>query len=88
MALLSTQPLTEMSTRNVPGGKGRRLTTLWVFTTCYRDIFTFFIKQFCRVVGCKNVRIIGHLLATQSFGSMCLFYATNVDNIGKWICEV
>jgi hypothetical protein len=25
MALGSTQPLTEMSTRNVPGGKGRRV---------------------------------------------------------------
>jgi hypothetical protein len=65
MALGSTQSLTEMSTRNLPGGKGRpargadnlaaicepivqkmweprRLTTLWVFTACYRDSFTFF----------------------------------------------
>jgi hypothetical protein len=65
MALGSTQPLTEMSTTNVPGGKGRparkadnltivcepivykmwdprRLITLWAFTTCYRDCFTFF----------------------------------------------
>jgi hypothetical protein len=64
MALWSTQPLTEMSTRNLPGGKGRparkadnltaicesivykmweprRLTTLWAFTACYRDSFTF-----------------------------------------------
>jgi hypothetical protein len=64
MALGSTQPVTEMSTRNLPGGKGRpargadsltaicepivykmweprRLTTLWVFTACYRDSFTF-----------------------------------------------
>jgi hypothetical protein len=24
MALVSTQPLTEMSTRNLPGGKGRQ----------------------------------------------------------------
>jgi hypothetical protein len=66
MALGSTQPLTEMSTRNLPGGKGRpthtadnltaicepivldtmweprRLTTLWAFTACYRDNFTFY----------------------------------------------
>jgi hypothetical protein len=65
MALGSTQPLREMSTRNVPGGKGRparkadnltaiyepivyitweprRLTTLWAFTACFRDSFTFF----------------------------------------------
>jgi hypothetical protein len=66
MALGSTQPLTEMSTRNLTGGKGRpagaqgrqayrhlwadcmkkmweprRLTTLWAFTACYRDSFTF-----------------------------------------------
>jgi hypothetical protein len=64
MVLGSTQPLTEMSTRNFPGGKGRPankadnltpvcepnvqkmwqprpLTTLWVFTACYRDSFHF-----------------------------------------------
>jgi hypothetical protein len=65
MALGSTQPLTEMSTRNLPGGKEwaarvdnltaicepivykmwkpRRLTTLWAFTACYRDSFTFLL---------------------------------------------
>jgi hypothetical protein len=65
MALGLTQPLTDMSTRNLPGGKGRpahkadnltaiyepivqkmwetrRLTTLWAFTACYSDRFTFF----------------------------------------------
>jgi hypothetical protein len=67
MALGSTEPLTEMSTRKIPGGGGgarparktdnltancepivqkmwepRRLTTLWAFTACYRDSFTFF----------------------------------------------
>jgi hypothetical protein len=65
MALGSTQPLTEMSTRNLPEGKRRpargtdnltaicepivykmweprRLTTLWAFTACYRDSFTFY----------------------------------------------
>jgi hypothetical protein len=64
MALGSTQPLSEMSTWNLPGGKvrparkadnlaviceptvqkmwePRRLTTLWAFTACYRDSFTF-----------------------------------------------
>jgi hypothetical protein len=65
MALGSTQPLTETSTRNLPGGKGRlaahgadnltaiceptvykmweprRLKTLWAFTACCRDSFTF-----------------------------------------------
>jgi hypothetical protein len=64
MALVSTQPLREISTRNLPGGKGRPargtdnltaiyepiaqkmweprcLTTLWAFTVCYRDGFTF-----------------------------------------------
>jgi hypothetical protein len=66
MALGSTQPLTEMSTRNFAEGKGRptgkndnltaicelrltrkmweprRLTTIWFFTACYRDSFTYF----------------------------------------------
>jgi hypothetical protein len=51
MALGLTQPLTEMSTRNLPGGKWlqarkadltaiyepQRLTTLRTFTACYRD---------------------------------------------------
>jgi hypothetical protein len=68
MALGSTQPLTEMSTTTLPGGKGRqargadnltaicepivwkmweplRLTTLWAFTACYRDSFTFFLSS-------------------------------------------
>jgi hypothetical protein len=72
VALGSTQPLTEMSTRNLPGGKGRparmtdnltavcepivwkmweprRVTTLWAFTACYRDSFTFFFNS------CKGV---------------------------------
>jgi hypothetical protein len=55
MALGSTQPLTEMSTRNLPGCKGRpardadnltaicgprSLTTIWAFTACYRNSFT------------------------------------------------
>jgi hypothetical protein len=49
VSLGSTQPLTEMSTRNLPGGKGhkagdftaicepRRLTTVWASTACYRQ---------------------------------------------------
>jgi hypothetical protein len=64
IALGSTRPLTETSTRNLPGCKGRpackadnltanckpifykmweprRLTTLWAFTACYRNSFTF-----------------------------------------------
>jgi hypothetical protein len=68
MSLGSTQLLTKMSTRNIPGGKGlsareagnltairepivykmwepRRLTTLWSFTACYRDSFTFTFIQ-------------------------------------------
>jgi hypothetical protein len=68
MALGSTQPLREMSTKNLPGGKGRpvrkaniltavcepiprkwgeprRLTNLWASTVCYRDSFTFIMKE-------------------------------------------
>jgi hypothetical protein len=56
MTLASTQPLTEMSTRNIPGGKERRackadnltasceprrLTARWAFTACYSDSFPF-----------------------------------------------
>jgi hypothetical protein len=54
MALGSTQPLTEMSTRNILGGKERParradnltaiyepvFTTLWASTACYRGTFT------------------------------------------------
>jgi hypothetical protein len=53
MALGSTQPLTEMSTRNLPGGKGRQalktdiLMAIYsmirlTFTACYKDSFTFY----------------------------------------------
>jgi hypothetical protein len=69
MSLGSTQPLTETSTRTLPGSKGRparkawqtyrhlwadcldkmweprRLTTLWAFTACYRDSFTFSLHK-------------------------------------------
>jgi hypothetical protein len=34
MALGSTQPLTEMSTRNVPGGKGRPVRKADLTATC------------------------------------------------------
>jgi hypothetical protein len=78
MALRSTQPLTEMSTRNRPGiiykmWELRRLTTLWAFTACYRNIlpFTFTFKvsknsipstaTFCSpVCGNKNGHAHGH----------------------------
>jgi hypothetical protein len=60
MALGSTQPPTEMSTRNLPEGKGRpackadltaickprRLTDLWTSTACYRDSFTFTLSLY------------------------------------------
>jgi hypothetical protein len=69
MALVPTQPLTEMSTRNLPKGNGRpvrgadnltaicepivqkmweprRHTTLWAFTACYKNSFTFFFYQY------------------------------------------
>jgi hypothetical protein len=79
MALGSTQPLTEMSTRNLPGSKERparkadnltaifepnvykmweprRVTTLWAFTTCYRDSFTF-ISQMYNLEKPVNIKL-------------------------------
>jgi hypothetical protein len=82
-ATLWPQPLTEMSARNLPGGKGRparggdnltaiceqtvykmweprHLTTLWAFTGCYRDSFTFLLfmivkkRVFIRSADQKN----------------------------------
>jgi hypothetical protein len=73
MALGSTQPLTEMSTRNLPGGKGRPArkadnltamcepivykmwkprspTTLWAFTTCYNENFTFYLYPISLII--------------------------------------
>jgi hypothetical protein len=72
MALWSTQPLTEMSTRNLPGGKGlparkadrftaicepRRLTTLWASTACYRDSFTYI---YCYYRSITNFACVGN----------------------------
>jgi hypothetical protein len=59
MALGSTQPLTQMSTRNLPGDKKRRhlsaeclkmwepqpLATVRASAVCYRDKFTFYHKK-------------------------------------------
>jgi hypothetical protein len=39
MALGSTQPVTEMSTRNLPGGKGRLVRKAHNLTTTYEPIF-------------------------------------------------
>jgi hypothetical protein len=63
MALGSTQPLTEMSTRNLSEGKGRPMrkadnliavcepsvSTQWASTACYRDSFTFFFTYVLKV---------------------------------------
>jgi hypothetical protein len=38
MALGSTQPLTEMSTKNLPGGKGRRARKAYNLTAIYEPI--------------------------------------------------
>jgi hypothetical protein len=56
MALGSTHRLTEMSTRNLPWDKGRPrlLTTLWVFTACYRDGLTFLPRYSTRQTGEKH----------------------------------
>jgi hypothetical protein len=42
----------------------RRLTTLWAFTTCYRDIFTFliFTIEFHYRSLIPNLIVINHLL--------------------------
>jgi hypothetical protein len=59
MALGSTQPLTEMSTRNLLGGIGcgparkadlkmlelRRLTAIWASTACYTNSVDFYIQK-------------------------------------------
>jgi hypothetical protein len=65
VALWSTQPLAEMSTRKLHGCKGqpvrndgnltaicepRRLTTLWASTACCRDRFYFFMQE----KGCQH----------------------------------
>jgi hypothetical protein len=39
MALVSTQPLTGMSTRNLPGGKGRPVSKADNLTIIYEPIF-------------------------------------------------
>jgi hypothetical protein len=43
MGLGSTQPLSEISTRNLPGGNGHPMLKAGNSTACYRDSFTSFI---------------------------------------------
>jgi hypothetical protein len=101
MILVSTQPLTEMITRNPPGGKGqpaseadnltaicesivsrkiwkpRRLTTLWVPTVCYGDIFTYFLpisiilKWILQKVRCLRVWTGIIWLRIKPSGGLC-----------------
>jgi hypothetical protein len=64
--LISVYFLTEMSTRNLPGGKGRparkadNLTTvcefLWASTACYRDSFAvaFTFSTKCETYQCQK----------------------------------
>jgi hypothetical protein len=77
MALGSTQPLTEMSTRILPGGKGwlareaENLTTMWDprhFTAFYMDSFTFFFFTF--TIG--NSGVLRQLLQTML--SICIIH--------------
>jgi hypothetical protein len=105
MALGSTQPLIQMSTRNLPGVKGgrrvglstspsfvsrlsgnmwepRRLTTLWAFTACYRDSFTFFKTQrkFKKSGKCNTpiyIAIIHETVTRNTKGSSCQIMWTN-----------
>jgi hypothetical protein len=81
MALGSTQPLTETSTRNLPGGKGRparkagnltsiweprRLTIPWVTTACYRDGVTLYLFFLnIHITGLYS----GHVLGFYSGGT-------------------
>jgi hypothetical protein len=71
MALVSTQPVTEMSTRNLPGGKGRavrkadNLTAIcepivwkmWESRLLLQDSFTFtFIQCSCTLIEFETLR--------------------------------
>jgi hypothetical protein len=81
MALGSTHPLIEMSSRNLIGSKGRpahkaesltttrepivwkmrelrRLTTLWAFTSCYRDSFTLKRRDRRRLTTLRGLHIL------------------------------
>jgi hypothetical protein len=88
MALESTQPLTEMSTRNLPGGKGWPvceadvtdiwelivykmwgpwcLTTLWASMACYKDSFTFTLREILEHSLVTSIFLVSHLVS-QTF---------------------
>jgi hypothetical protein len=81
MALGSTQPLTEMSTRNLPGVKGGQrmgLTTSLSYVTCYRDSFTFTLFDVSHtaletkcVLCCYKLRSIGLIFIKFKIVSPC-----------------
>jgi hypothetical protein len=94
MALGSTKPLTEMSARNLPGGKGRPackadnltaiceptvwkiweprcLTTVWAFTVCYRDSFTFLHFGIC----CLKIIVTWQQPIPRALGSLSFHMA-------------
>jgi hypothetical protein len=97
MGIGSTQPLSEMSTRNLPGGKEwlackadiltaicvltidimwepLHNTTVWAFTACYRDSFTFFMCQ-C---------VVWLLLLLSS----CSFLPHHVSVMNSFLCLI
>jgi hypothetical protein len=93
MALGSTQPLKEMSTRNLPERKRRpareadnltaicepivekmweprRLTTLWAFTACYRDSFSFTFYKVCKTIMQKHKKKHAYALCKLKLGNI------------------
>jgi hypothetical protein len=107
MALGSTEPLTEMSTRNLPRVKKRpapradnltanceprRLTTLWAFTACYTDSFTFYKFIMINLI-CVNGIIIIQLSFIAFFilfvCVFCSFFFTRAPLLtGDWTADL
>jgi hypothetical protein len=120
MALGSTQPLTEMSIMNLPGGKGwlvreadnhtaiceptvwkiwepRCLTTLWAFTACYMDSFTF-TCVLCRIrddgqrsetqYSCIKYTIFWNVMLCSLLDAYCSFGEMSGLHLqGRKVCQ-
>jgi hypothetical protein len=82
MALESTQPLTEMSTRNLPGGKGRPARKADNLTAICKPISTI-IDLFDIIHGPVFLlkRRFGGWILSPSSGKNLLFWAQSADVI-------
>jgi hypothetical protein len=88
MALGLTQPLTEMSTRNLSAEclekmwEPRRLTSPWAFPACCRGSFIFYHTIYC--TSCIGVALLQYF-KPQKYTRHCIYTASAKHSFPSWM---